>query len=175
MLIVGAGGGNEIWNALLHGARTIKAVELHPELVNLTTTLALAPRSWAGSAEVEWAVGDARSYIARSRDHFDLISLGAGGAFGTSAAAVYSLNEDFLHTEEAYASYLERLDDGGVCISRGVAAAMIMPSARAAAHMRPTDQSGRTLTRWPRSTSSPIAVLEKLPSTISCPGAWCRG
>ena len=114
VLIVGAGGGNEIWNALLHGARTIKAVELHPELVNLTTTLALAPTSWAGSAEVEWAVGDARSYIARSRDRFDLISLGAGGAFGTSAAAVYSLNEDFLHTEEAYASYLERLDDGGV-------------------------------------------------------------
>ncbi len=114
VLIVGAGGGNEIWNALLHGARMIKAVELHPEIVNLTATLALDPTSWAGNAEVDWAVGDARSYIARSRDDFDLISLGAGGAFGTSAAAVYSLNEDFLHTEEAYASYLERLNDGGV-------------------------------------------------------------
>jgi hypothetical protein len=113
VLVIGAGGGTEIWNALAHGAGAVTAVELHPGVLKLSGW-ADEDRSRIDEARVVTATGDARSYMARSRDEFDLITLGAGVAFGTSAAGVHSLNEDFLHTVEAYVGYLERLGDDGV-------------------------------------------------------------
>ncbi len=114
VLVIGAGGGSEVWNALVHGARRVTAVELHPDVVELAgwTTAATAQRR--GDAELEWVIGDGRSYVARSRRHYDLITLGAGVEFGTSVAGVHALNEDFLHTSEAYESYLARLSDDGI-------------------------------------------------------------
>lgn len=116
VLVIGAGGGTEISNALAHGARSVTAVELHPDIARLTQELAppvpapaVPPRS-----RVEWIVGDARSYVVRAREKFDLVVLGAAGGFGASVAGIHSLNEDFLHTVEAYAAYLERLSEGGV-------------------------------------------------------------
>jgi hypothetical protein len=113
VLVIGAGGGTEIWNAVTHGAGEVTAVELHPELVKLS--------GWAdedgprfAEARVGLAMRDARSYVARSREEFDLITLSAGVAFGTSAAGVHALNEDFLHTVQAYVDYLEHLSDDGV-------------------------------------------------------------
>lgn len=114
VVVVGAGGGLEVWNALAHGAQRVKALELNPELVRLGLWLDSAAVRAPHADRVEWAIGDARSYVAGSRERFDLITVGAGRGFGTSAAGVHALNEDFLHTEEAYVSYLERLSDDGV-------------------------------------------------------------
>lgn len=114
VLVLGAGGGSEVWNALTHRARWVTAVELQPDLVRLATGLAPLPPAETTGARVEWVVGDARSYVARSRERFDLVTLGPAGGFGTTAAGVYSLSEDFLHTVDAYVAYLERLSDRGV-------------------------------------------------------------
>jgi hypothetical protein len=113
VLVIGAGGGTEIWNALTHGAAEVTAVELHPELLKLSGWADVGRPGIAG-VRVVTATGDARSYVARSRDEFDLVTLSAGVAFGTSAAGVHALNEDFLHTVEAYVGYLEHLSDDGV-------------------------------------------------------------
>ncbi|UCC48201.1 MAG: SAM-dependent methyltransferase [Gemmatimonadota bacterium] len=114
VLVIGAGGGLEVWNALAHGAHRVKALELNPELVRLggwsDSTVVGSPQA----VEVEWAIGDARGHVAGSRERFDLITMGGGRAYGTSAAGVHALNEDFLHTQEAYVSYVERLSDEGV-------------------------------------------------------------
>jgi len=112
VLVIGAGGGTEVWNALAHGAQSVTAVELHPDLIELTQALA-PPRGRPGT-RVEWVAGDARSYVARARERFDLVTLGPAGGFGAAAAGVHSLNEDFLHTVEAYEAYLARLSDRGV-------------------------------------------------------------
>ncbi len=114
VLVIGAGGGTEISNALAHGARHVTVVELHPALAGLTEELAPLPSSQGSDARVDWIVGDARGYVARTREQFDLLTLGPGGGFGAGAAGVHALNEDFLHTVEAYTGYLERLSDGGV-------------------------------------------------------------
>lgn len=121
VLVLGAGGGIEIWNALEHGARRVTAVELQPDIVDLSRSLVEEPGRAARRAAVEWEIGDARSFLARSRDEYDLITLGPGSAFGTGATGVLSLDEDFLHTVEAYVGYLERLsDDGVLAITRWV-------------------------------------------------------
>ncbi len=114
VLVVGAGGGLEVWNALAHGARRVKALELNPQLVRLGGWLDNPAVPAPELDRVEWAIGDARGYVARSRERFDLITVAAGRALGTAAAGVHALNEDFLHTAQAYVSYLERLSDQGV-------------------------------------------------------------
>lgn len=110
ILVVGAGDGLEVPSALAHGATDVTAVELHPELARR----ARAQASRLAHTPVRWVVGDARGYLARTKDRFDLITLGAGGAFGTSAAGLHSLDEDFLQTVDAYEAYLSRLERGGV-------------------------------------------------------------
>ncbi len=111
VLVVGAGGGTEVRNALAHGARLVKAVELHPDAVRLAGSVSDLRY---GAGRVEWTVGDIRSFASRSANRYDLITLAPAGAMGGSTAGVHSLREDFLHTVEAYVSYLGLLSDDGI-------------------------------------------------------------
>ncbi len=108
VLVLGSGGGTDVRHAVSQGARRVQAVELHPELVRLARTGVDA------AADVRWTVGDARRFVAATRERFDLITLGPGRGFGASAGGVHALNEDFMHTVEAYVGYLETLSDEGV-------------------------------------------------------------
>ncbi len=110
VLVIGAGGGTEVWTALAHGARHVTASELLPAIVTLTTEA--APR--LADTAVHWKTGDARSFVSRTTQTFDLVSVGPTGGMGTGAAGLHALNEDFLHTVEGYTSYLELLSDRGV-------------------------------------------------------------
>lgn len=107
VLVLGAGGGTEVEVALAHGASPVVAVELHPALVELA-------HESLGDSPVRFVAGDARAFVARSDQRFDLITLGPSGALGTTAAGVHALGEDFLHTSEAYESYLRHLTPHGV-------------------------------------------------------------
>ncbi len=113
VLVLGSGGGTEVWNVVVHGASSVTAVELQPDLVRLSRTRTSVPPAWTGR-EIVWRSGDARSFVSRTRDRFDLVSLAPGGGFGPAAGGVHALNEDFLHTVDAYGEYLELLNEGGV-------------------------------------------------------------
>lgn len=113
VLVLGSGGGTDVWNAVSHGATSITAVELQPDLVHLSTDLATVPPAWA-LADIRWHVGEARTFVARTAARFDLIALAQGGGFGLATAGVHALNEDFLHTIDAYRGYLALLRDDGM-------------------------------------------------------------
>ena len=112
VLVVGAGGGMEIWVALFRGAKRIIALELNPDLVELATPSDVSALD--RDARIGWVVGDARSRLAGMAERFDLITLGPDRGFGAATGGVHALNEDYLHTVQAYESYLERLAEGGV-------------------------------------------------------------
>jgi spermidine synthase len=114
VLVLGAGEGMEVWLAAVHDARRIVAVELNPALIAVSADLAPLPTRTTTGAEIEWITGDARAVVAHSRERFDLITLAAGGGLSGAAGGVHALNEDFLHTTDAYAQYLSRLTPGGV-------------------------------------------------------------
>jgi hypothetical protein len=107
VLVLGGGGNTEVWNAAAHGAREITAVELNPEVIGL------ARNPEPPGAAVRWMAADARSFLARGRERFDLVTLGPAGGLGSSAAGVHALREDFLRTVEAYVACLRRLAPGG--------------------------------------------------------------
>lgn len=111
VLVLGSGGGLEVLNAVFHGADHVTDVELVGPLVELRGVL--GPRT-PDSVRLRTVIGDARSFVARPGDSYDLIVLPVSGAMPATAAGVYSLGEDYLDTVEAYRRYLRRLTPQGV-------------------------------------------------------------
>ena len=114
VLILGAGGGADILLALLHGAATIDAVELNPQLVRLVAERFSA---FAGHLYerpgVRMHVAEARSFVAGGRNRYDVIQIPLLDSFAAAAAGTHSLSESYVYTIEAFEQYLDRLRPGG--------------------------------------------------------------
>ena len=115
VLVLGAGGGAEVLRALRHGASAVDAVELNPDVLDIVRgVLAGAPGGqWEGDG-VQTHVADARSFAARSSEHWDLIQIALVDSFSAAAAGVHALDESLLYTVEAFETFLNRLAPGGV-------------------------------------------------------------
>ena len=59
-------------------------------------------------------VGQVRAVLASRRESFDLISLAPATGHGASVGGVRALEEDFLHTVDAYELFLRHLEPEGV-------------------------------------------------------------
>ncbi len=114
VLVLGAGGGLEVLAALAHDAARVVALELSPAVIELTRAVLDSASDVYRDPRVELVVGDARSFVARSTDRFDLVVLSPGEPFGTAAAGLHALSEDYLTTVEAVRAYLDHLRPGGV-------------------------------------------------------------
>ena len=122
VLVLGAGAGTEVLQALYRGAASVDAVELNPQVVDLVerefAEFSGRPYSRPG---VRLRIAEARGFAAASRTHYDVIQLGLLDAFGASTAGLYALNESYLYTIEALQRYLVRLLPGGyLAITRWV-------------------------------------------------------
>ena len=115
VLVLGAGAGADVLQAIYHGARSIDAVELNAQVVDLVerrfADFSGAPYSAPG---VRIHVGEARGFVAAHPDRFDVIEVALLDAFGASAAGLYALSESYLYTVEALGEYLQHLEPGGV-------------------------------------------------------------
>jgi hypothetical protein len=114
-LVIGAGGGTEVLNALVHGARDVVAVEVDPRVVPLVTeTLAAVSGGLYARDDVEVVVADGRGFLQSHADRYDVIQIALLDSFNAAAGGVHSLSESYLYTTEAVALYLDRLTDRGV-------------------------------------------------------------
>jgi hypothetical protein len=115
VLVVGAGGGRDILSALLFGQRSVVAVEINRDI-----TEALNGRfgDFSGHLDrdprVRFVNDEARSYIARTPDRFDIIQLSLVDTAAATAAGAYVLTENSLYTTEAWTLLLQRLTAHGV-------------------------------------------------------------
>ena len=115
VLVLGAGGGSDVLQALAHGARRVDAVELDGQIAAMVQEhlAAFSGRPYSAPG-VHLHVAEVRGFIAGSRDSFDLIQVALLDSFGSSAAGLGSLNESQLYTIEALEAYLQRLAPGGL-------------------------------------------------------------
>lgn len=115
VLVLGAGGGLEVLQALYHGADRVDAVELNPQVVDLVRGPFAA---FAGGLydlpQVRVHLAEARRFAATGTAHYDLIQLAPLGGFGAAAAGLHALDESYLYTVEAFGDYLARLRPGGL-------------------------------------------------------------
>ncbi len=107
VLVLGAGGGAEVLQAIYHGAREVQAVELNPDMLKLLRASLRDPR-------VHFHQGDARGFVRSGDGRYDLIQVAPLDSYGGSGAGVQAMAESHVYTVEAIADYTARLAPGGL-------------------------------------------------------------
>ncbi len=122
VVVLGAGGGGLVRQALYYDTPSVTAVELDPHVVELTRE---KYREFSGGFydldAVVVNVQEARGFLAGNPNRYDLIQVALIDSFAASSAGLYALNESYLYTVEALSEYYAQLSDGGVlAISRWI-------------------------------------------------------
>jgi len=114
VLVLGAGAGSDVLQALYHGSSAIDAVELDGNVVDL---VGKRFSDYAGGLYSRPGVhvyeAEARGFVNASRERYDLIQVALLDSFSTASAGLYGLSENYLYTVEALQAYLSRLTPGG--------------------------------------------------------------
>lgn len=114
-LILGPGGGKDVWIALSFPGVTVRAVEINPQVVEMVEDVfpAFTGRPYS-DPRVALTVSDGRRFAALDGEAYDVVE--ASAVFGRlpPAAGAFTLSEDLLHTREAFRNYWERLSPQGL-------------------------------------------------------------
>lgn len=114
VLVLGAGGGNDVAAALRAGAEHVDAVEIDPAIVAFGRRL--HPERPYDSPRVTVVVDDARSFLRRTRETWDLVVLGLLDSHTLLAGLPGIRLDNFVYTEESLRSARSRLAPGGVFV-----------------------------------------------------------
>ncbi len=106
-LILEPRGGLELWVALAQGMAGATAVESNPLVVEAAGAIYRHPR-------VTVAMEDARSFVRRTPERYDVVTLALSAPYRPIQSGAYSLVEDYHNTVEAFGDYLARLRPGGI-------------------------------------------------------------
>jgi len=136
-LSLGAGGGADVLQALNHGAAEIHAVEVNPHINRM-----LLEGDPEGYLEIEDETGvmrefvtsdvfsghlyqnpkvnvvseDARTYVRRFHDHFNVIYSLSSNTFSALGSGSFAFAENYLFTVEAFMDYWNSLTDDGFLV-----------------------------------------------------------
>lgn len=115
VLIVGTGGGRDILSALAFNQRSVRGVEINEAIIDT------ANRKFGDftghldrNPKVSIVNDEARSYIARSKDRFDVIQVSFIDTNAATAAGAFVFTENSLYTVEAWKSFLGHLKPDGI-------------------------------------------------------------
>jgi hypothetical protein len=115
VLVIGAGGGRDILTALTMHQKSVTGVEINGDIVkavngrfgDFTGHLDHIPA-------VRIITDEARSWIDRSDQRFDIIQCSLIDTWAATAAGAFVLSENSLYTQQAWVSILEHLTPRGV-------------------------------------------------------------
>ena len=118
VLVLGAGGGGDVLNALYHGAVSVDAVELNPQVLEL---VAEEHKDFAGHIyasdspyPVQVHVAEARGFVRATTKRYNLIQIALLDSVSASAAGTHALSESYLYTVEAFTDLYQHLTPGGI-------------------------------------------------------------
>jgi hypothetical protein len=116
VLVIGSGGGPDLVNALAAGAGDVLGVEVNPIIANdiMRDRFVEASAGLYLHDKVRIAVDDARSYIRRTDERFDVIQATLVDTWAATAAGAFALSENTLYTVDAFRDYYAHLGDRGV-------------------------------------------------------------
>lgn len=115
-LSLGAGGGNDVLQALQYGAKEIHAVEVNPYINDLLQSGKYS--DFTGNIyndpKVRVVSEDARSYIRRFENKFDVIYSLSSNTWAALSSGAFALAENYIFTKEAYQDYWNALSEDGI-------------------------------------------------------------
>lgn len=113
-LVIGGGGGRDIYNAL-SSDQSVDVIELNSAIVEVVdeslAELSGSPYSRDG---VSTTIGDGRAILAASDETYDQIHIGFTDTLSANAAQGFALTENNLYTIEAFDEYFDHLGPRGV-------------------------------------------------------------
>ena len=122
VLVLGAGGGMDVLQALYQATEEIHSVELNPQVIKLVSKdYAEFSGGLYDNPKVHSHTAEGRGFVGARDTHYDLIQLALQDSSGASSAGLYALSESYLYTTEALQTYLDHLSPGGyLAISRWI-------------------------------------------------------
>ena len=114
-LSLGAGGGVDVLQALQAAATEVHAVEVNSHINYIMTDGELADYSGNiyNDPRVMVVTEDARAYVRRFTNKFDVIYSLSSNTFAAFASGSFALAENYLFTTEAFQDYWNALSDSG--------------------------------------------------------------
>ncbi len=116
-LVIEPRGGLDLWVALRGGASSVVALESNPLVVQAVR------QAGAGcgavpydDARVEVVPEEARSYLRRSPERYDIVLLSLSDTYQPVVSGAYSLSEAYAYTREAFEDYVGHLGEDGVLV-----------------------------------------------------------
>ncbi len=114
VLVLGAGAGNDVAAALRNGVEHVTAVEIDPLVLSLGKQH--HPEHPFDSPKVEPVLNDARAYLNRTDEKFDLIIFATLDAHGLLSGAANVRLDSFVYTRESLEAAREHLTDEGLLV-----------------------------------------------------------
>ena len=115
ILIIGTGGGRDVLSALLFGQKSVLGVEINKDIINIVNQKF---GDYTGhldrNPKVTFVNDEARSYITRSKESFDIIQVSLIDTFAATVAGAFVLSENSLYTVEAWKIFFSHLSTDGV-------------------------------------------------------------
>lgn len=115
VLVVGTGGGRDILSALVFEQKSVLGVEINKVIIDaVNQKFGDFTGHLDKNPKVTFVNDEARSYIARSRDKFDIIQISLTDTWAATSAGAFVLTENSLYTVEAWKIFLSRLSHNGI-------------------------------------------------------------
>ncbi len=115
VLVVGTGGGRDILSALVFGEASVLGVEINENIIDaVNRTYGDFTGHLDRSPKITFVPDEARSYVARSRDKFDIVQISLIDTWAATTAGAFVLTENSLYTVEAWKLFLDHLTSNGV-------------------------------------------------------------
>jgi len=114
-LIIGVGGGRDVLSAMQFHPKSITGVEINRAILHaLTDQFGDFTGHLDRDPRITLVNDEARSFVARSHDHFDTIQISLIDTWAATAAGAFVLSENSLYTLEAWDAFLSHLTPNGV-------------------------------------------------------------
>jgi hypothetical protein len=115
VFVIGAGGGRDVLSALVFDQKSVLAAEINGGVLRMlnnvfgdfTGHLDQDPR-------VRFVNDEARSFISRHDESFDLIQISFIDTWAATASGAFVMTENQLYTIEAWRTFMEKLSDRGI-------------------------------------------------------------
>jgi hypothetical protein len=125
VLVIGFGGGDDVWAALHRGAASVDAVDLNAAV--LAAHQVVRPKwsaGWIDDPRVSVSVAEGRSHLMRTQTRYDRVQLTGIDTWAALASGAYMLAENYLYTTESFRLMLDHLELGGILQITRMAAEM---------------------------------------------------
>jgi hypothetical protein len=112
--VIGVGGGRDVLTAIWGEARSVTGIEINRAFLDLHRGRMRKFTHLADDPRVRLVHDEARSYLTRTRDQFDVLQMSLIDTWAATGAGAFTLSENGLYTTEAWDVFLSRLKPGGV-------------------------------------------------------------